>query len=109
MCSAQDHDTGGRERSEWRVVVASFVLCSRACTKCFVLLTRSTGLHFLLPTCIFFCSIHCCTVCQLRFRKALDLLTNRRAERINTMLHLTNDLSVSLAPVEEGAERNEQT
>ena len=108
MRSAQDQDTGGREKSERNVVVASLVLCSPACTECFVLLTRSTGLHFPVPRCLLFCFLHCYTVYMLSCRQAPASLPNCKAERINTKLHLTRVCSFSLAGVEEGVERNEQ-
>ena len=104
MCLEPDQGTGGRERGEREVVMASLVLCSPACMECLVPRMHSTGLHFPVPRCVLLCYLHLFSEWLPCCRNARTFVKNRKEKRINIKLQLTDFLRSSFSLIEEGSE-----
>jgi len=100
MCLAPDQGTGGRERGEWEVVVASLVLCSLECMECLVLRMHSTGLHFPVPRCLLLCYLHF-LLCG--YHVAVSLVRSNKTAKKNasTKLHVIELLLSSFSFIEK--------
>ena len=103
MFLAPDQGTGGRERGERKVVVASLVLFSPACMEGLVLRMHSTGLHFPVPRYLLLCYLHFYSVWLRCCPNARTFVQNGKEKRINIKLHLTNFLLSSFSLIAESA------